>query len=216
MKNLFHQSSSGLAAVLDLLRPRYVYSSQLDLHHKRAPFFFDSAPSFPCRFIGLGSIPGKHKPQDSKAVYIQAIELESLSSVLSITKEEGCEPESPYSRIIKEKIDLKKRLSEMREYRLDLGRHILNLEEEEERRRRKQEEGKRRSVTGIEVDDQNYKREERVVYVSGFDRKLAFVDLENYLKKYGEIVQVERKIDSVRNKYDILFLERKKQGIRIC
>jgi RNA recognition motif-containing protein len=104
----------------------------------------------------------------------------------------------------------------MREYRLDLGRHILNLEEEEERRRRKQEEGKRRSVTGIEVDDQNYKREERVVYVSGFDRKLAFVDLENYLKKYGEIVQVERKIDSVRNKYDILFLERKKQGIRIC
>lgn len=35
------------------------------------------------------------------------------------------------------------------------------------------------------------------MYVTGFDRHLAFVDLENYMKKYGEIVQVQRKIDPV-------------------
>jgi RNA recognition motif-containing protein len=44
-------------------------------------------------------------------------------------------------------------------------------------------------LTGIEG---NYKKEERVVYVSGFDRGLPFIDLENFMKKYGEINQVIR------------------------
>lgn len=49
-------------------------------------------------------------------------------------------------------------------------------------------------------DDQNYRREERVIYVSGYDRHLPFVDLENFMKKYGEIVNVQKKIDDVRVK----------------
>lgn len=36
---------------------------------------------FLSRFVALGSIPGKHKPQDSKQVYIQAIEIETLQKM---------------------------------------------------------------------------------------------------------------------------------------
>jgi hypothetical protein len=54
-------------------------------------------------------------------------------------------------------------------------------------------------------------KEERIVYVSGYDRHLAFVDLENYLRKYGEIVHVESKIDNVRNHDPFGF---RKEGIR--
>ena len=42
------------------------------------------------------------------------------------------------------------------------------------------------------MDASNYRKEEKIVYVSGFDRQLAFVDLENYLKKYGEIVNIQK------------------------
>ena len=47
------------------------------------------------RFIGLGSLPGKHKPEGSKTTYIQAIEVEPLTSILPndllVTKEEESE-----------------------------------------------------------------------------------------------------------------------------
>jgi len=32
-----------------------------------------------------------------------------------------------------------------------------------------------------------YKKEGKIVYVGGFDRHLAFEDLENFLQKYGKI-----------------------------
>jgi hypothetical protein len=31
------------------------------------------------------------------------------------------------------------------------------------------------------VDEGEYKKEENTVYVTGFDRQLAYIDLENYL-----------------------------------
>ena len=71
--------------------------------------------------------------------------------------------------------------------RVDIGKRIIAMEEEESRKRhqrRYQEEESKKSI----IDDSLYHKEERIVYVTGFDRQLAFVDLENYLKKYGEIV----------------------------
>jgi len=56
------------------LCPRYVYSSGNDCFFKRTPFINNRG--FLTRFIGLGSIPGKLKPVDSKSTYMQAIELE--------------------------------------------------------------------------------------------------------------------------------------------
>ena len=102
MKQIFHNSSSSLAAVIDLIKPRYIYSSQLDTYHKRQPFLLSNG--VPCRFIALGSLPGKHKSADSKEVYIQAIELEPLSKVSKIEDIIGvtddCEKSSPYSIIL--------------------------------------------------------------------------------------------------------------------
>jgi hypothetical protein len=56
------------------LCPRYVYSSGSDSFIKRSPFV--NKQGYLTRFIGLGSLPGKSKPADSKTTYIQAIELE--------------------------------------------------------------------------------------------------------------------------------------------
>ena len=53
-------------------------------------------------------------------------------------------------------------------------------------------------MTGLPVvDDLNYKKEERIVYVTGFNRSIAFVDLENYLAKYGPILNIVQKMDNV-------------------
>jgi hypothetical protein len=79
-KQVFNASSSSLSALIEIIKPRYIYSSTLDLHHKRQPFKFSDV-SHICRFVALGSLPGKHKPEESKQVYIQAIELEPLSNV---------------------------------------------------------------------------------------------------------------------------------------
>ena len=46
------------------------------------------------RFIGLGSLPGKHKPEGSKATYIQAIEIEPLTSLETIVLSEAEQTES--------------------------------------------------------------------------------------------------------------------------
>ena len=55
------------------------------------------------RFIGLGSLPGKHKPAESKATYIQAIEVEPLTFItphdLKATKQEEAENrECPFAK----------------------------------------------------------------------------------------------------------------------
>ena len=75
LKQLFYNSSSGVSALIDMIKPRYIYSSQLDIHHKRLPFNCGQHLS---RFVALGSLPGKHKPEESKQVYIQAVELEPI------------------------------------------------------------------------------------------------------------------------------------------
>ena len=81
MKHLFYNSSSSLGALIDHIKPRYIYASTLDIHHKRLPFLVGSPQPHLCRFIALGSLPGKHKPVDSKTVYIQAIELEPIAKL---------------------------------------------------------------------------------------------------------------------------------------
>ena len=87
----------------------------------------------------------------------------------------------------------------MQQIRLERGQTLLAREEEQARAKRREESKGRQSVSGIAVDDGgNYRKEERIVYVSGFDRGLPFVDLENYLKKYGEVLHVNKQIDSVK------------------
>ena len=60
------------------------------------------------------------------------------------------------------------------------------------------------------------KGDETTIYVGGFDRHLAFEDLEAFLFKYGKIKRVHRQYDQV---IKISFLkinnctEREKQGI---
>ena len=84
----------------------------------------------------------------------------------------------------------------MAQYRIEFGQRII-AKEDAEAAKKHREESKRGRHQPVD-DDSQYKKEEKIVYVSGFDRHLAFVDLENYLKKYGEIVHVESKIDNVR------------------
>jgi len=195
LKQLFNNSSSSLSAIVDLIKPRYIYSSQVDVHLKRVPFLFSNG--LPSRFVALGSLPGPLKPTDSKQVYIQAIEIEPLSRVakledLAVGTEQDCQKESPFHALLKDKLDLPSRIEAMSQYRIKLGQRIIQMEDEESRRR---EEHKRKPV----IDDSQYLKEERIVYVSGYDRHLAFVDLENYLRKYGQIVRVESKIDNVHS-----------------
>ena len=61
-------------------------------------------------------------------------------------------------------------------------------------------------MTGIE---DNYKKEERVVYVTGFDKGLPFLDLENYMRKYGDIVHVIRHQDEKGRSKGWVFVEYK-------
>lgn len=68
-KSLFAASSSSISAIIDTLKPRYIYSSILDIHYKPLPY--QSAPNTHItRFIALGSLPGSYKQADSKQVYI--------------------------------------------------------------------------------------------------------------------------------------------------
>ena len=64
----FKQQSESLQNLVEALSPRYIYSSHGDEFLKREPFI--SADNIVTRFIGLGSLPGKHKPKDSKTTYI--------------------------------------------------------------------------------------------------------------------------------------------------
>lgn len=201
-----------MAAIIDMIKPRYIYSSQLDIHHKRVPFLLSNG--VPSRFVALGSLPGPLKPAESKQVYIQAIEIEPLSRVANLEElivgaEQDCQKESPFQAILKDKADLASRIEAMSQYRISLGQRIIQLEESEAASKRREEQ-KRKPLH----DDSQYLKEERIVYVSGYDRHLAFVDLENYLRKYGEIVHVESKIDNVRaSSLTLAAIERKKQGL---
>lgn len=89
-----------------MIKPRYIYSSQMDIHHKRVPFLVSNR--LPCRFVALGSLPGPLKPAESKEVYIQAIEIEPLSRVAKLEDliagtEQECEKESPFHALLKER-----------------------------------------------------------------------------------------------------------------
>jgi hypothetical protein len=110
------------------LQPRYIYSSQLDLHHKSLPYV--SPLGHLSRFIALGSIPGKHKPVDSKQVYIQALEIEPLTSIAD-TKDllpgDGVEhrPHSPFHLKLAKATSLSERIQLMLEWRLTIGADIV-------------------------------------------------------------------------------------------
>jgi RNA recognition motif-containing protein len=47
------------------------------------------------------------------------------------------------------------------------------------------------------------------VYVTGYDRKMPFVDLENFMKQYGEIMNVQKKIDERGRGKGFVFVEYK-------
>ena len=97
----------------------------------------------------------------------------------------------------------------MQKVRLDIGRQIIEKEEKLRQEARRQEEETKRHLRK-EVDEGEYKKEENTVYVTGFDRQLAYIDLENYLQKYGTIKNVIRQTDNVRNNHMTLLIERKK------
>ena len=128
LKRLYEASSSSVSALIDLLQPRYIYSSQLDLHHKPLPYV--SPLGHLSRFIALGSIPGKHKPADSKQVYIQALEIEPLTSIAD-TKDllpgDGVEhrPHSPFHLKLAKATTLSERIQLMLEWRLTIGADIV-------------------------------------------------------------------------------------------
>ena len=87
--------------MVDLVKPRYLYSSTQDTHFKRPPIKY---PSHYTRYVALGSLNGRHKPEGSKEVYIQAIEIEPLGTVKAeeLVQVEGEWTESPYGQWIKE------------------------------------------------------------------------------------------------------------------
>ena len=58
-------------------------------------------------------------------------------------------------------------------------------------------------------DDADYKKEERIVYVTGYDRHMPFVDLENFLKKYGDILKIQQKLDLKGRSKGFVFVEYK-------
>ena len=97
----------------------------------------------------------------------------------------------------------------MQTVRLDIGRQIIEKEEKLRQEARRQEEETKRHQRK-EADEGEYKKEENTVYVTGFDRQLAYIDLENYLQKYGTIKNVIRQTDNVRNNHMTLLIERKK------
>ena len=104
---------------------------------------------------------------------------------------------------------MNKKVAKMLEIRLDIGRNIVDQEDQAQRekmRSQRREENKYQSVTGIE---DNYKKEERVVYVTGFDKGLPFLDLENYMRKYGDIVHVIRHQDEKGRSKGWVFVEYK-------
>jgi len=128
-KDVFYNSSSSLAALVDYICPRYIYSSIMDVHYKRMPYLNEKG--FLTRFITLGSIPGKYKPTDSKQMYIQAIELEPLIQIKELL-EPKLQPGqdyllSPFQGT--EHLSLRERVDHMYDLKLAEGKRLLDLEE---------------------------------------------------------------------------------------
>jgi hypothetical protein len=199
-------ASSSLAALVDLVKPRYLYSSTQDTHFKRPPIKY---PSHYTRYVALGSLNGRHKPEGSKEVYIQAIEIEPLGTVKAeeLVQVDGEWTDSPYGQWIKEGDSLEVRIKKMQEVRLEIGKALLSKQEEEERKRRRDvEESKRQHARD---EDPNYKREERIVYVTGFDKGVGMPDLEQYLTKYGVIANLVRQTDEKGRGKNFVFVEYK-------
>lgn len=73
------------------------------MHHKRLPFL--NRLGFLSRFISLANTPGKHKPEDSKAVHIQAIEVEALTRIAEseLKNIESEHTDSPYKDTFRDK-----------------------------------------------------------------------------------------------------------------
>lgn len=94
---------------------------------------------------------------------------------------------SPYLHSIKADM-LDERLDEALELRLSLGKRIVQIEDAEAEKRRREREEEKRGPTITGIDESNYRKEERVIYVTGYERKTSFVDLEHFMKQYGEIV----------------------------
>jgi len=63
-----------------------------------------------------------------------------------------------------------------------MGKYLLDREEEEAKRLRQQTRRDYRSQEERKKEESgDYQRESTIVYVGGFDRRLAFEDLENFL-----------------------------------
>eukprot|EP00347_Sterkiella_histriomuscorum_P005571 403356100 len=226
-KQLFYNSSSSVVALLNLLSPRYVYSSNLDVHYKRLPYL--NQDSFLTRFISLGSIPGKHKPQDSKQVYIQAIEIEGIQriqaqdlygthQVMELNKDYTVNPyisgeifekvKSPLQTEICS-FDLESMLKIAYDRKLQIGEELLSREEAEERERaqKRYEQSHHEKLNQIKEQIGEYQQEERTIYVGGFDRHLAIEDLQNFLTKYGKIKNLQRQFDQKGHSKGYVFVE---------
>ena len=67
-KTLFHGSSSSLRGLCAEICPRYIYSSAMDRFEKAMPYL--NGQKFITRFVGLGDMPGRYKPEGSKTTYI--------------------------------------------------------------------------------------------------------------------------------------------------
>jgi RNA recognition motif-containing protein len=77
----------------------------------------------------------------------------------------------------------------------------------EDEERWKREESKRQHMEIAE--DANYKREEKVVYVTGFDRGIGMPDLEQFLQKYGQVAHLIRQTDDKGRGKNFVFVEYK-------
>lgn len=49
--------------------------------------------------------------------------------------------------------------------------------------------------------------EGKTIYVSGYDKRLAFEDLENYMSKFGKIIKLHRQFDQKGRSKGFVFIE---------
>ena len=45
---------------------------------------------------------------------------------------------------------------------------------------------------------EGYLKEDRIVYISGYDRHLGYEDLKEFLQKYGKIINATQQTDMVK------------------
>lgn len=131
------------------------------------------------RFIALGSLPGAHKPSDSKSTYIQAIELEPLTTMTKQALQQQVDTEAtkdPFetSSPWQDPRTSTSKLAQNPNSRLTLGNLLLQREDAERRKFLiKQTEPREDSV---------YERDDNIVYISGFEAHCDPVKLEDFIK----------------------------------